>query len=126
MARLRWWGSCATWPEAISALTVTKLRSRDARSGPSHKSRNRTSVVYCTMPGATLPNCCSTAAFRLRVVVERKKRRRSGRKLTGPNLTIGKDIFLYGDCRHRISPAGVKGELRDDLRNIERFNALIK
>src|SRR6266851_3122241 len=34
------------------------------RSGRSHKSRNRTSVVYCTTPGATLPNCCSTAAAR--------------------------------------------------------------
>jgi hypothetical protein len=58
---------CATWPEAINALTVTRLRSRGARSGHNQRSRNRTSVVYCTIPGATLPNCCSTPAARRRL-----------------------------------------------------------
>src|SRR3954468_3256287 len=41
----------------MSELIVTRLRSRGARSGRSHRSRNRTSVVYCTTPGNIAPNC---------------------------------------------------------------------
>ena len=60
--------AASTWPEAISALTVTKLRSRGARSRRSHKSRNRTSVVYCTTPGATFP--LSLGSVGERIVVQ--------------------------------------------------------
>ena len=63
IARFRWYGICATWPEAIRALTVTRLRSRGARPGRSHRSRKRTSVVYCMSPGATVPNCSLTGYF---------------------------------------------------------------
>jgi hypothetical protein len=47
--------SCATCPDATSALTVTRLRSRGAKSGRNQTCRNRTSVVYCTSPGAVTP-----------------------------------------------------------------------
>jgi hypothetical protein len=53
----------------MSALAVTRLRSRGARSGRSQRSRNRTSVVYCTTPGATFPvlrdACCALCLGRL-------------------------------------------------------------
>src|SRR5260370_19096878 len=60
----------------------------------------------------------SRGTFHLGIFIERKRHRRSGRKLIGPNLTIGKNIFRDYDCGHCIRPAGVKSELRDDLRNL--------
>jgi len=48
----------------MSAPTVTRLRSRGARSGRNHKFRNSTSVVYCASPGDVEPINCSTWATR--------------------------------------------------------------
>ena len=52
-------------PDAMSALTVTRLRSRGARSGRSHRSRNSTSVVYSPSPGAVEPKDWLTSWARL-------------------------------------------------------------
>ena len=47
-------GDLLDLPEAIRALTVTRFRSRGARSGRTHKSRNRRSVVYWTIEAVKL------------------------------------------------------------------------
>ena len=128
MPRLRWPVSCAIWPEATSALMVTRLRSRGAKSGRSQSSRKRTSVVYCTMPGNTWPNSCPTRghAVRLRRLVEGQARPRRLRELIGADLAGGEDILHNRDRRHGIPPAGVEREVRDHPGYLARLHAVIE
>ena len=39
---------------------------------------------------------------------------------------IGKGIFRDSDRRHRIRPAGVKRKMRNDLRNLARFDTVVE
>src|SRR6266446_1090339 len=55
LARCRWNGSCSELPPAISAVTVTRLRSRFDSSARSQTSPNRTSSVSCTSLGEKSP-----------------------------------------------------------------------
>ena len=128
IARLRWAGSCATWPVAIRALTVTRLRSRGARSGRSHRSRNSTSVVFWTMArndGAELL-ADAPLALRLPGLVDRKRRRRSIRELIRPDLARGKDLVCDRDRRHGIRPARIEREMGDDLGDLARLDAVVE
>src|SRR5882757_9969159 len=49
----------------MSALTVTRLRSRGASSGRNHRSWNSNAPVYSTSPGETGPTSCATRVARL-------------------------------------------------------------
>src|SRR4051812_36751518 len=93
IARLRWYGTWATWPEAISALTMTRLRSRGARSGRSHRSRNKTSVV------------CWTS--RLVEIIGRRPR-----QLTGNESRNGDDAPVPGAQTRALPDLAVKTFLR--------------
>src|SRR5437868_3738594 len=55
LARCRWNGSCSELPPAMSAATVTRLRSRFDSSARSQTSPNRTSSVSCTNLGERSP-----------------------------------------------------------------------
>jgi len=102
----------------------TPISRRKVRTQPQLAEQNVGRVLHDARSDGTELLFHSRGTFRLRVFVKRKRHRRSGRKLIGPNLTIGKYIFRDGDCRHRIPPAGVKSEMRDDLRNLARLHTI--
>src|SRR5438093_4002162 len=46
--------------------------------------------------------------------------------LIGADLALGKDIFGDGNGSHRIPPAGVEREVRDDLGDLARLDAVVE
>src|SRR5213592_4779445 len=110
----------------MSALTVTRLLSRGVKAGRSHRSRKSRSVVYCTTPAATLPKSCSTrAAVCFGVFIEGQKLWRCRRKLVRPDATPLKNVLCYGNGRSGIRPAGIERKMRDDLRKLTCFDAIV-
>jgi hypothetical protein len=103
-------------PTFYSALTVTRLRSLSARSGRSHRSRNKSAKLSFDI----------RCALRLGGFVDRQRCHRNGRKLIGADVARRKDIL--GDCdrRHRVGPAGVEGKVGDDLRDLTRLHAVVE
>src|ERR1700730_4774209 len=99
---------------------------RKVRTQPQVAEQNVSGVLHDALSDTTELLFNVRCAFRFRLLIEGKRRRRSCRKLIVPNLTIGKDNFRDGDCRHRILPARVKSEMRDDLRNLAWLHAIIK
>src|SRR6516162_4136988 len=96
------------------------------RTQPQVQEQNVRSVLHDSRSHVTELLFNIRCSFCLRGLVERKKRRRGWWKLIKPNLTICKDTFRDGNCRHRIFPAGVKGKMRDDFRNLSWFNAIVE
>src|SRR5258708_30379742 len=95
----------------------TSIARCKVRTQPQVAKQNISGVLHDARSDSSELLFYSRGTFRLSVFVEWKRHRRSWRKVIGPNLTIGEDYFRDGDCRHRILPAGVKSEMRDDLRN---------
>ena len=65
-------------------------------------------------------------ALRFGGFVDRQWRDGGSRKLVSADVARGKDILGDSDCRHRIGPAGVEGEVCNDLRNLARLDAVIE
>src|SRR6516225_5327098 len=87
---------------------------RKVRTQPQVLEQNVRSVLHDSRSHVTELLFNIRCSFCLRGLVERKKRRRGWWKLIKPNLTICKDTFRGGNCRHRIFPAGVSRSKRQD------------
>src|SRR6516164_8684300 len=57
----------------------------------------------------------------LGIFVERQELRGGWREVVGADLPRGEHLLRDGDGRRSVPPAGVKGEMRDDFRNLARL-----
>jgi hypothetical protein len=58
--------------------------------------------------------------------VYRQRRHGNGRKLICADVTRCKDLPRDGDRCHRISPAGVERQVRNDLRDLARLDTVVE
>src|SRR5262245_57793824 len=100
-----------------------RLRSRGAKPGLSQRSRKSTSVVYWTRLGVIWPNCSPTRVARC---FERKLRSRRRWELIGPDIAALEDVPCSRDCVHGVRPASIKRQVRNDLGDLGRFDAVVE
>src|SRR5262249_19213272 len=62
----------------------------------------------------------------LRRLVERKLRHRGRWELIGPDVAGPEDVSRRWDRIHRVRPAGVEGQVRDDLGYLRRLHAAVE
>src|SRR5207302_8611915 len=104
----------------------TSVPGSKIRTEPKVTEQNISGVLHDSGSNLTELLFNARCAFLLGSLVERKERRRSVRKLIGSDLTLGKDVLGDRYRRHGIRPAGVKRKMRDDLRNLARFHAVVE
>ena len=115
MALLRCTASWATCPRAIRALTVTRLRSRGARSGRNHTSRNSGGVRHeAGGKGLELLSDLRRAGG-LPALIEREQSGRCCGQLVGRDVVPGKNLSSDASGRRRARDTGVEGEVSDDF-----------
>lgn len=93
----------------------TPISRREVRTQPQVAEKNVSGVLYDARSDVSELLFNVRCAFRFRLLIKGKRRRRSCRKLIGPNLAIGKDNFRDRNCRHRILSTRIKSEMRNDL-----------
>ena len=59
-------------------------------------------------------------------IVDWQRRHGNGWKLIGTDVARHKDLPRAGDCRHRITPAGVERQVRNDLRDLARLDTVVE
>src|SRR3954470_5205815 len=62
----------------------------------------------------------------LRRFVERQLRSHRGRELIGADVAALEDLLRSRDRINRVGPAGVEGQMRDDLRYFRRLHAILQ
>jgi len=84
--------------------------------------------VYSTNPGETVPTFCCTAAARASSAAAssgRKRRCRCG-ELHCPDTAFSEDILDDGYGGHRVRPARIKCQMRDNFGDLARFDTIVE